>query len=159
MERADSLEKTVMLGRIRARTRRGWQGMRWLAGIIDSTDMGLGGLRELVMDRNAWRAAIHGVAKSRTRLSNWTDLNWSLFFWRLMFYYRNINALVTGGWLRQFWSEISLLKHLEYSALQNEVWGKGYKIGHVKWEERVKSEINYEIKIGLCNKYIQAVST
>ena len=81
MQRVDSLEKSLMLGGIGGRRRRGRQRMRWLDGITDSMDMNLGKLQELVIDREAWRAEIHGVAKSRTRLSDSTELNWTELNW------------------------------------------------------------------------------
>ena len=80
MRRVDSLEKTLMLGGIGGRRRRRWQRKRWLDGITDLMDTSLSELRELVMDREAWRAVIHGVEKGQTRLSDWTELNWCIDF-------------------------------------------------------------------------------
>ena len=98
MQSVDSLEKTLMLGGIGGRRRRGQQRMRWLDGVTDSMDMSLSKLQKLVMDKEGWRAVIHGVAKSRTRLSNLTELMYALFFifFSIMAYPRTSNTVPCG---------------------------------------------------------------
>jgi len=116
MQRVDSLEKTLMLGGIGARRRRGRQRMRWLDGITDFMDMGLGRFRELVMDREAWRAVIHGVTKSRTRLSDWTELNWGASLW-VYPVWDTLDFLDLGGYFLPHFRELLDCYLLKYSLM------------------------------------------
>ena len=108
MGRVDSLEKTLMLGGIGGRRRRGQQRIRWLDGIMDSMNVSLSELREMVMDREAWRAAIHGVAKSRTWLSDWTELNWTTFTPSICHEVMGPDAMILVFWMLSFKPAFSL---------------------------------------------------
>ena len=117
MQRTDSLEKTLMLGKIEGRRRRGQQRMRWLDGITNTMDMSLSKLRKLVTDRKSWHAAVHGVTKSWTRLSDWTELNSSSHFVNYLFAIPHLSCSGAGFFLRWDMGQIRYCK-----ATKQQLW-------------------------------------